>query len=123
MSKLQASQMAVGDVVGIFRSGSWSLFTEGKYTVVKVDKVKVVVQRESDKYERTFSAKSGDEKGSSRYHSCWLVSEAEYDAEITSKKAAQDLRAAWQELEQAAHDKNIAKVDTAMAALKVLLAV
>lgn len=121
MSKLNVNQIVVGDVVGIFRSGSLNLSTEGKYAVIKVDKVKVVIQRESDKYERTFSAKSGDEKGSSKYRSAWLVSEAEYDAEVASKKAKQDLCSAWQELEQAAHDKSITKVDAAMIVLRNLV--
>lgn len=117
---LDTTTLKVGDQVGIARCTTWSTRNEGIYTVVKTDKVKVVVQRASDNYERTFSAKTGCEKGSSKYRSSFL--ESAVDQEQRAKKLAHErqVKDAWTRLSDAAEGKSVEKAEAALAELKAL---
>ncbi len=77
----------VGQVVGIFRTGSWSTVTEGKYTVVRVTKMKVTLARLGDGYNREFSAKTGHELGEFASKHTYIVSEVRYDQHVAMKEA------------------------------------
>lgn len=78
----------VGQVVGIFRTGSWSTITEGKYTVAQVNKMKVALRNESG-HIREFSAKTGCELGEFASKNTYIVSEERYDTQIAQKQAEQ----------------------------------
>lgn len=54
--------LKVGDQVTISCVRSWNIAYQGIYNVVKADKVKIVLRREGDGYERVFSVKTGYEK-------------------------------------------------------------
>lgn len=114
------NELKAGDKVGIARGGSWRVRSEGIYTVSKVDKVKVVLQRESDKHERTFSVKTGDEKGSSKYRSAFLEPVESQEARNKQQAREQEWSAAWSALEAAVSKKDLASVDTTLALIKSL---
>jgi hypothetical protein len=118
---LNLNTLQVGQKVAVARYGSWTIMSEGVYIVAKADKVKVVVKRESDGYERTFSVKKGTEKGSTRYHSAFLESIEDRDARIVKKNAENEVRLAWSKAEQAAQSKNISALRQAMADLELLV--
>ena len=117
---LDLTTLKAGNQVGIARVSSWSTHNEGVYTVVKADKVKVVLQRASDKHERTFSVKTGDEKGSSKYKSAFL--ESVVGQEQRAKKLAHELQVkdTWTRLSDAAEGKSVEKAEAALAELKAL---
>jgi hypothetical protein len=80
------SSYTVGQVVGVLRTGSWNTSAEGKYTVTKVNKVRVELGRYvGDGYVRVFSIKTGKELSEFK-SGAWIVSEAQYDAEIAAKE-------------------------------------
>lgn len=114
------NELKVGDKVGIARNGSWSVRSEGVYVVAKADKVKVVLQRESDKYERTFSAKTGDEKGSTKYRSAFLETVEAQEARNKAQAREQEVQTAWRALEAAVAKKDLGEVAKATALIKSL---
>jgi len=76
----------VGQVVGIFRTGSWSTMSEGKYTVAQVTKMKVSLRRE-DGHIREFSLKTDRELGEFASKNTYIVSESRYDQQVALKEA------------------------------------
>jgi phage protein U len=81
------STYTLGQVVGILRTGSWNTVAEGKYTVTKVNKVRVEFTREGGTHARTFSVKTGRELSEFASSNTYVVSEDRYDLEIAGKKA------------------------------------
>lgn len=88
----------IGQMVGILRTGSWNTVAQGKYTVTKVNKVRVELARVSDSYTRTFSVKTGKEFGICADRS-YIVTEDRYDqhvalqtAEATRKQSINDIK-------------------------------
>jgi hypothetical protein len=79
------STYTVGQVVGIIRNGSWGTVAQGKYTVTKVNKVRVELTRVGDGHVRTFSVKTGKEF--SICSGAWIVSEGRYDQEVAMQDA------------------------------------
>ena len=61
------STLAVGQSVAVSRFGSRFIHNEGVYTVAKVNKVKVILARDTDGYVRTFSVKTRKELGALAY--------------------------------------------------------
>ena len=119
---LDYSTLKVGDEVAIARSGTWSLFSEGVYAVVKVNKMKVFVQRKADGYERVFSVKRGCEFGDyDRYCSAFLETVADHQAREAKRRQEQKVRAAWSTAEKAAQNKDIAQLRQALADLELLV--
>ena len=119
---LDYSTLKVGDEVAIARSGSWSLFSEGVYAVVKVNKMKVFLQRKSDGYERVFSVKRRCEFGDSdRYRSAFLETVADHQAREEKRRQEQKVWAAWSTAEKAAQNKNISQLRQALANLELLV--
>jgi len=76
----------IGQVVGIFRTGSWSTMTEGKYTVGRVTATKVELRRE-DGHIREFSLKTDRELGEFASKNTYIVSESRYDQQVALKEA------------------------------------
>lgn len=115
-------EIEVGQEVGVAQTGAWKTRSQGIYKVVKKDKVKIVVQRLSDGYERKFSAKDFCEFGAtSKYTAAHLESVAdqlERNKEQSNKAALEN---AWGSLESAARAKDLAKVNGAIGILKALI--
>jgi hypothetical protein len=118
---LSLSTLKVGDEVAIARPGSWHTHSEGVYTVVKANKMVVVVQRKSDGYERTFSVKRGVEKGNeSRYHTPYLESVESMQKREAANALERDKRHAWKQAESAAQQKDLTSLKEIVAQLEAL---
>lgn len=118
---LNISTLKVNDRVAIARRGSWSTHSEGIYIVKKVNKVRVILVRESDGYVREFSMRTGIEKGCDRYCSPFIETIADKVARDATTKAQRDLDAAWTQVEVAAKQKNLTALRERVAALEELL--
>ena len=118
--QISTSELTVGMDVGIAHSGSWGPRSEGIYSVIKTDKVKVVLQH-GDRI-RTYSVRTGRELGVSEYAmtQTWLESPATQEARDTQNKKERDVRNAWKTLEAAASQKNYAAAEAALAFIKEL---
>lgn len=119
MMDLDYTKLAVGDKVAIARTGSWSIMNEGVYTVVKVNKMVVVVRREADGYERTFSVKRRCETSSTnRYRSAFLETVDAQEAREESRKKEREYRQSWADLERAALNRDLAAAKALVAKLE-----
>ena len=111
----------VGQVVGVFRTGSWKTSAEGKYTVTKVNKVRVEIARIGDGYARVFSIKTGKELtefGSNAY----ITSEAQFDAHVAAEEMKQAREGSIRNIQTAANQLgrySVSKAD--LAAIRALL--
>lgn len=116
---LDYSKLAVGEEVAVSRSGNWRTHNEGVYTVVKANKLKIVLQRVSDGYTREFSVKRRVELGKmeTRWSSPFIETVADMEKREAQYAAERDRKQAWSDLEQAARDRSPAKVREAMAKL------
>lgn len=105
------STLAVGQSVAVSRFGRRYIHNEGVYTVAKVNKVKVILARDTDGYVRTFSVKTRKELGSNvyKYLETFIESVSDMTAREEKYQKERDVRNMWAELEQAARDK---KLDT-----------
>lgn len=116
----------VGDTVSVARYGSWNVMSQGTYLVVKADKVKVVLQRVSDGYERTFSVRTGLEKSKlkSSYvdRNTFVETVAEMEAREARVNAERARKQAWNNVEAAAKNNNLEALREAVAALEALVA-
>lgn len=122
MYGMDYSKLAVGDQVAVARMGSWDVHSEGVYTVVKADKIKVIVQREGDGYERTFSVKKRSEMGKDdRYRAAYLEPVADKAARDALQQRRRDVNRAWSAAEQAARDKKVSALRAALADLELLV--
>ena len=111
----------VGQEVAVIRYGNWGgILQQGRYRVTKSNKVRVHLQRISDGYERVFSAKTGVEQGSTRYRSSEIVSVERYNAIEATRLRDATLRDAWNTVQEAAKNKNIADIKTALSILEAM---
>lgn len=114
--------LTVGQKVAVARTGSWRTSDEGIYTVVKANKVKVVVARDTDGYERTFSVKKRVEmNNTSHYYSAYLETVEEQQARIDRRLNEGKIRNAWLNVEKAAASKNLEDLRKYMAELEALV--
>ena len=114
--------LKTGDKVAVARSGSWSTHREGIYTVIKANKVKIVVQREHDGYLREFSVARRCEMGATdRYRAAYLESVEVNAARDAHMSREREIRAAWRDIEQATAAKNMVALRAAMAHLETLM--
>jgi len=120
--QISTSELTAGIDVGIARSSSWGPRSEGIYTVIKTDKVKVVLQRGDNV--RTYSVRTGRELGVSEYASTqtWLESTANQEARNTQNQKERDIRNAWKSLEEAVSFKDIVEIEAVLAHIKTLKA-
>ena len=114
------STLNIGDKVGVACHGSWAVRSEGIYAVVKKDKVKIVVQRESDKYERTFNIKSKTESGRGQFRTAFLETVEEQEQRDKTQAHEAAVRNAWHELGAAVGHKSVERTNAAIAHLKEL---
>ena len=114
------STLKVDDEVAVFHHGSWTTHSEGAYIVAKADKMKVVLKRKGDGYERTFSVKTRLEKGATKYHSPMIETIAEMQARNTELEKERNIRDAWTTLKEAVSQKNIAAAEAALAHIQLL---
>ena len=122
MYGLDYTKVKAGDKVAVARMGSWHTHSEGVYTVVKADKMKIVIQRESDGYERTFSVKRKCELGKENsWRSAYLESVEDKEARDARLQKEREVRDAWKQAEQAAANKNLSALKQALADLEVLV--
>lgn len=115
------STLKVGERIAIARFGSWSTSSQGAYLVKNVNKVRVVVARETDGYERTFSTRTGVEKGSERYHSAFIETIAEMEERAAADQKSREFIMAWAAVEEAAKKRNSVDLLFAVDNLKKLL--
>lgn len=114
--------LKVCDLVAVARPGSWGIMNEGNYFVVKVNKMKVVVERASDGHRREFSVKRRCEaKSTDRYHAPYLELPETQAARIAQRNKEVAKRQAWSAVENAAMHKDIAALREAVAALEEML--
>ena len=105
---LDYTKVRAGQTVALMSNGR---HPQGLYTVTKADKMKIVVQRVGDNYERSFSVKKECEINSysTRYNTDYIESVEVYE-EI---QAANDLQATrnklWRDLDAAVNTRNVAK--------------
>ena len=118
LSIKQLSELQIGQQVGVAYAGGWSVQSQGLYIVKDINKVRIVLVRESDGHQRTFSSRTGIEKGSDRYYSAFIESVA---VQVERAKVNEHRRAvdkAWADVEQAAKQKNHAAVTAALEVVK-----
>ena len=119
---LEPRELNVGDKVTVARYRNFGgVSLQGIYDVVKVDKMKVVLRRESDGYERVFSVKTGIEKGSSRYKSAIIESLEDNDEREVQRAQLAKLNESWTNVQNAAGRKNLKDLELAVAALKTTM--
>lgn len=120
MYDLDYAALQEGQQVAVSRSGNWRTNNEGIYTVVKVNKMKVVLQRESDGYTREFSVKRRVELGrnESRWSSPFIETVAAMQEREAQYAAERNRKQIWVDAEQAARDKDLAKLKDIVAKLE-----
>jgi methionine aminopeptidase len=119
---MYAKDLKVNDKLAIVRYGNRGVVSsQGVYTVVKADKMKVVMKRDGDGYERIWSVKKDCELGEHGYHSASLITVrdlAECEANRIIKVAKANL---YRDIETAAKNNNLEAIEKAVAELKHLL--
>ena len=122
MNSLNYSELTVGSKVAVARPGNWRTHSEGVYTVVKVDKVKVVVSRVSDGHTRTFSVKRRCELPANSFRNAYLETVEEQEARELLNDAERNLRRTWEKVEQAGRSKDLVALKAVVAELTALTA-
>ena len=116
----------LGQNVGIARTGSWDTVLEGLYTVTKVNKVRVeltITHSTGTVSTRTFSIRTGLEKGEFVSTRTYLMSEVDYNGSVESKRVRRERECAFDAVRNLAAKVgrcSIAPVD--LAALKAAVA-
>jgi hypothetical protein len=107
--RLDYAKLVVGQEVAVSRCGSWHTHNEGVYTVVKANKLKVVLQRVSDGITREFSVKRGVElgKGDSRWSSSFIETVADMQHREAQYAEERERRRTWEEAAQAVRNKDL----------------
>lgn len=112
----------VGDKRGIIGGRGWGgVFFEGIYKIVKIDKVKIVLEREGDGYQRTFSAKTGIEKGSNSYRTPLIITVDDYTARQESVKKQNIIVSQWDLIKEHANNQKLSDLKAAISELEELL--
>ena len=115
--------LKAGDVVSVARTGGHGIQSQGLYRVVKANKVKIVVARETDGYVREFSARRNAELSvtSSAYSYAFLEPVIDSMNRAAKHLAKQQQNGAWKSAEKAAQSKDISQLRAALAALEALV--
>ena len=116
---LEIVMYAVGNAVAVIRHGSWGhTQLQGIYRVTKSNKMRVHLQRESDGYERIFSAITGLEKGSTRYHSSEIISVDRYRQIEKMEQMKNEIRDIWRDIQNFASNKDLDGLKNAVSKLE-----
>lgn len=124
MAPLDYTKLVVGQQVAVGKMSRYNSYVwQGVYVVTKVDKMKVVLARVADGYERSFSVKTGVELNSTatRYTTNSLFSVDDSKANEASKQAAAVQNGMWSDLKEAATRKDLFAVQTMLAKLEAVL--
>lgn len=123
MYGLDYRTLKVGDEVGVVSSSSgYGLRNIGVYVVAKIDKIKVVVRRASDGYEKVFSIKKGYQMGedTSVFQRQWLEPVADFKARVARDEKAKSIRSAWMVVASCASQFKLEELKAAIAKLEEL---
>ena len=113
------STLQVGQEVAVIRANNWSTSSQGIYKVIKVNKVKVVLERE-DGVQREFSVKTKKELGISYDSKSFIETLGDKLKRDAEQYRQQKLGIAWVNLQQAVQGKDLNKIKQSMAELEQL---
>lgn len=116
---LDYNTLSIGQEVAVTLCNNWSTSSQGIYKVIKLDKVKLVLERE-DGVQRSFSVKTKKELGvsyDSRSFVETLGDKLKRDAE---QYRQQKLGIAWVNLQRAAQSKDLNKIKQSLTELENL---
>ena len=99
-----------GDTVGIVRMSNYGPVTQGLYVVTNVNKTIVEVTRQSDGYVRTFSNRTGLEKGSDRYRSAVIITKEKLLALEENKLIESEIAQLYQSIARAVQKRNLVEI-------------
>ena len=117
---LDYSALNIGQEVAVARSGNWSTSSEGVYKVIKLDKVKLVLERE-DGVQRSFSVKTKKELGVSYDSKSFVETLGDKLKRDAEQYRQQKLANAWVNLQQAAQGKDFKKIKQSLTELENLV--
>ena len=116
---LDYSTLQAGQEVSIARSVNWSTSSQGVYKVIKVNKIKVVLER-ADGVQREFSVKTGKELGTLVHNKSYIETLGDKLKRDAEQYKQQKLGIAWVNLQQAAQGKDLKKIKQSLAELENL---
>ena len=116
---LDYSTLQAGQEVAIARPGSWNTSSQGVYKVIKVNKVKVVLER-ADGVQREFSVKTKKELGVSYDSRSFIETLADKLKRDVEQYRQQKLGIAWVNLQQAVLGKDFKKIKQGVVELENL---
>ena len=113
------SELQVGQRVAVGRYGNWRIMSQGVYVVAKANKMKVVLKREGDGYERTWSVKRNTETTGSYSDRNTFIETIE-SMEERNAKYQEEVRVSnlWKEAAHAAECKNLGGLKDLVAQLE-----
>ena len=117
---LNLNHIQVGQQVAVASYGSWAIQNQGFYYVIKANKVRIVIQRDTDLYERTFSAKTGLELNSGVYRPAFLESVEDQQRRNQADAEIQRQRDLWSKAHRAVEVKDIDTLESVIAELKAV---
>ena len=117
---LDYNTLNIGQEVAVARSGNWSTSSQGVYKVIKLDKVKLVLERE-DGVQRSFSVKTKKELGVSYDSKSFVETLGDKLKRDAEQYRQQKLASAWVNLQQAAQGKDLNKIKQSLAELENLV--
>ena len=113
---LDLSNIQVGQQVAVASYGN----NQGFYTVVKANKVRIIVKRDTDLYERTFSTKTGLELNSGAFRPAFLESVEDQQRRNQADFEIQRQRDLWSKAHRAVEVKDIDTLESVIAELKAV---
>ena len=115
--------LKVGDVVAVARYRTWNISNQGIYVVVKVDKIKVVVQRVGDNYERSFSVRKRYELGvlAALRNDTFLEAVEDQTAREELRRRDTEIANMWRQAESAAAQRNFDKLKSMVDQLALIV--
>lgn len=116
---LDYSTLSIGQEVSVARHGNWSTSSEGVYKVIKLDKVKLVLERE-DGVQRSFSVKTKKELGVSYDSRSFVETLGDKLKRDEQNYREQNINNAWVNLQQAAKGKDLDKIKQSIVELEQL---
>ncbi len=117
---LDLNNIQVGQQVAVASHGSWAIQNQGFYFVIKANKVRIVIQRDADLYERTFSAKTGLELNGGAYRPAFLESVEDQQKRNQADAEIQRQRDLWSQAHQAVQVKDLHTLESVLAELKAV---
>ena len=117
MNTFDIKALKVGDTVSMVRYGGFGSVTATAGTVIKADKVKIVVKDATDR-QRVFSVKKNIEMNTTSYRTVSLESIETKNARDVFQNRERALAALWNELGFALPEKNLNKIKEIVAKIE-----